>query len=972
MSRVGVGYYARLLACVAAGILAWSSALQAGIAHDPRLTWKSLRSAHFVVHFHDAEEPLARTTITIAERVHARLTREFNWVPDAPTDIILTNGVDVSNGYAQAFPANRMTLYLSPPDDINGLEEHDGWLETVITHEYTHILHLDKATGAPRFLRHIFGRNFLLFPNTFQPSWLIEGLATYAETDAAHGRGQSAYFDMLMRIEARNGIKPIYQVNQPIATWPAGTTPYLYGVQFHNYIAARYGAEKIPKLVANYSNNLIPFSVNSNGRQVLGKSIANLWPDFDEYVKHKYANQTLSIQERGVRQGTRITEHGYYTGGARVLPDGRLIYLRQDGKSEPALMRLSPGEASPRWLASVHGGARFDVHPVAGVLLAQPEIFRNANLYYDLYRVDIDSGQTRRLTHGARYRYGVWSPEGDSIIAVHRVLGVSSLHRLTPAGQKLETLWTAHAGEVLAAMSWSPGGASLVAAVWRPVTGWNLEQFSLADHQWTAVTHDAAVKADPQFSSDGASILFTSDYDGVYNVRRLTLATGTITTLTNVEGGAFHPSQAAPEAPLYYTGAGRNGFDLYRLDQAREQPLTIMSEPAAKKQPPATTSEADRAQETAPGVPGAPSPAIVLEDYSAYSGLRPRWWLPHIAVDTGRTELGFITSASDPLARHIYTADVAYDFRNNWMVGDFNYVYDRWYPIFKLRGARYNEIELDSNAEAVRVRRSDTYQTEVVFPFLYYWQRWSLHATALQVQYSDGWRAVGTRVLPDTTDNVLGAALVFDSTRRYAFSISRSNGRQVQLAAENSDVLGGSDYTGNVYTLDWREFVALGNEHVLALRLVGGWGDEQPRPFQLGGSRSAVAAPPLLAGLDYASPFYQRDHALRGYSFAVPGLVGRRMALSSLEWRFPVSRIERGIMAPPLALHQVFGSVFVDAGAAWNNGNTPETYFTSAGIEAHADTILFYNLGLNLRLGYAHGYNRGGDNQIYLRAGTSF
>ena len=958
MNRIRVSGCLCLLACVMASILGWSPALYAGIAHDPRLTWKSLRSAHFVVHFHDAEEPLARTTITIAERVHARLSREFKWIPGEPTDVILTDGVDLSNGYAQAFPANRITLYVSPPDNINGLEEHNGWLETVITHEYMHILHLDRVAGAPRFLRHIFGRNFLLFPGSFQPSWMIEGLATHTETDTArgYGRGQSAYFDMLMRIEARDSIKPLSQVNQPIATWPSGTTPYLYGVQFYNYISTRHGAEKIPKLVENYSNNLIPFFVNSNSRQVLGKSIKNLWPDFGEYITTKYANQTQTIQEKGVRQGTRITEHGYYTGGARTLPDGTLIYLSQDGKSEPALMRWSPGAKGPERLASVHLGARFDVHPSAGILLAQPEIFHNANLYFDLYRVDVNSGKIRRLTYGARYRYGIWSPEGDSIIAVHQTLGVNSLHRLSAAGQTLETLWTAHDGEVLATMSGSPDGVSLVAAVWRPMAGWNLEQFFLADRRWTALTHDTAVKADPQFSSDGASILFTSDHNGVYNVRRLILATGDITTLTNVESGAFSPSQATPEAPLYYTGAGRHGFDLYRLNQPQEQPLLIGAAPDTASQEPVLAAPTD----------------ITLEKYSPYSGLRPRWWLPHIAVDTGRTELGIITSASDPLARHIYSADVAYDFRNNWPVGDFNYVYDRWYPIFKLRSARYNEIETDSNNEAVRVRRSDTYQTEVILPLLSYRRRWSLHASALQVQDTDGWVAAGTPALPDTTDNVLGAALVFDSTRRYTFSISRSNGRHVQLVHENSDTLGGSDYTGKVSILDWREFVSLGNEHVLALRLVGGWGQEQPRPFQLGGSRSAVAAPPLLAGLDYASPFYQRDYALRGYTFGAPGLVGRRMALSTLEWRFPVRRIERGIMAPPLALHQVFGSVFVDTGAAWDNGSGPENYFTSAGIEANADTILFYNVGLNLRLGYAHGYNKGGDNQIYLRAGASF
>ena len=41
-----------------------------------------------------------------------------------------------------------------------------------------------------------------------QPDWLIEGLAVYHETDRARGigRGQSSYFDMLMRMEVARGV----------------------------------------------------------------------------------------------------------------------------------------------------------------------------------------------------------------------------------------------------------------------------------------------------------------------------------------------------------------------------------------------------------------------------------------------------------------------------------------------------------------------------------------------------------------------------------------------------------------------------------------------------------------------------------------------------------------------------------------------------------------------------------------------
>ena len=950
--------------CLIVGVLVWcqgwSTAVSAGISHDPSLTWYSLHSPHFVVHFHDGEEQLARTSIGIAERVHARLSQLFNWTPVEPTDIILSDGIDLSNGYAQVFPADRINIFVNPPDNINGLEDHGGWLETVITHEYTHILHLDKARAAPRFLRHLFGRNFLLFPNVFQPTWLIEGIATYEETDAqhGHGRGQSAYFNMLMREESRNGIKPLSQVNQPIATWPGGSTPYLYGVQFYNFIADTQGSQKIPQLVDNYSKNIIPFYVNSNSRRVLGKSIKQLWPEFDQYVGHKYAGQLAAIQARGVRQGTRITQDGYFTGAARALADGTLFYLRSDGKSEPALMVLRPGQSQAEHLVDVHSSARFDVNASAGILLAQPEIFHNSDFYYDLYRVDMRNGHTRRLTHGGRYHFAAWSPDGQRIAAVREALGVSCLLLLTAEGKPVETLWTGVDSEVVTNISWSPDGTSLAASVWRPANGWNLELFSLASREWTALTQDKAIEAQPQFSADGTSILFVSDHDDVYNVRRITLADHYITTLTNLEGGAFSPSQATAQSPLYYTGAGANGFDVYRMDTIQEVPLSVA--------PPAT-------QAAAPAP--APDPAladIAAEKYSPYSGLRPRWWLPHIAVDNGRTELGVVTSASDPLLRHIYSADLAYDFRNDWFLGDVSYVYDRWYPIFKLRAARYDSVDLDNNAKPLRVRRSDTLQAEMILPWLTYRHRWSLHTSALQVKDSDGWVASGVSALPDLTDNILGLAVVYDSTRRYPFSISRENGRHVQLVSENSDVLGSSDFTGEVYTLDWREFFSLGNENVVALRLAGGWGTGQPRQFRLGGSRSALSPPQLLDGLGFSSVFNQRDYALRGYSSGQAELTGRRMALSSLEWRFPVRRVERGIMAPPLALQQVFGNVFIDAGNAWNVGDRPERYLTSAGIEANADTILFYNMGLNLRLGYAHGFNAGGVNQVYLQAGASF
>jgi len=88
-----------------------------------------------------------------------------------------------------------------------GTTRYDDWLRLVITHEYTHVLQLDMASKLPLALRSIFGR--LYFPNALQPEWLIEGLATFEETElTAGGRGRSPGSEMVLRLAALEGRIP--------------------------------------------------------------------------------------------------------------------------------------------------------------------------------------------------------------------------------------------------------------------------------------------------------------------------------------------------------------------------------------------------------------------------------------------------------------------------------------------------------------------------------------------------------------------------------------------------------------------------------------------------------------------------------------------------------------------------------------------------------------------------------------------
>jgi hypothetical protein len=929
----------------------------AAVTHDPALVWRTLHTAHFRVHFHDDGEPLARRTAALAEHVHERLVPLIGWTPADPVDIVVDDRQDLANGYAAVFPSDHLTILVTAPDEIGGLEDHDGWLELLLTHEYVHILHLDRANGAPAVLRRIFGRNVWLFPNALQPRWLIEGLATWHETDRVRGigRGQSSYFDMLMRMEVANGVKPVRQVNQWIASWPAGHTPYLYGVAFFDFVEARHGVQGVRRLVNAYSDNLVPFRINGTSRAALGGNYDQLWPRFEEYLRERHGTRLDHIRQAGVVAGERLTRDGYYGGMARALPGGDVVYLRVDGRNEPALLRRRP-DGTVRCLAAVPPSSHLAVHPRAGALLAQPEIHRNSNLYYDLYRVDLDSGRKQRLTHAARYRFAAWSPDGSRILAVHNGGDRSALHLLDGAGRQLEVLWVGEPDVVLSAPDWSPDGMGVALAVWRPRHGWNLERFLLAERRFEALTQDGTIEAQPAHTPDGRALLFSSDHGGVYNLRRLDLASGNVTTLTNVEGGAFYPSQAEMEGPIIYSGFDASGFDVYRLDA-----------PASLATPPA----APRPASAAPAAPALTGP-VAIADYSPFDGLRPRWWFPHLTVDSRRTEVGAMTSAWDPLLRHIYYLDAAYDFSNEWVTGSFDYLYDRYLPMFKLHASRYSKLYLDADDEPERVTTSDTLLGEIMLPFLRQRRSFTARAAAYTVRDDDGWTAAGVTPQPERRDNVLGYALTYDSTRRYPRSVSRSHGVFASVTAETSDALAGSDYSGEVYTADARVLLPLGHEHVLAVRAAYGWGSGQSRAFVLGGSRSAGASPlPLDPALVY-SPFNQRDFALRGYDSGQPGLTGRRMLTAAAEWRFPLARMERGFMAPPLALHQLSGSVFAETGDAWQNGRHPDELVTGAGAEIHAETFVFYDLPLHLRLGYAYGFAEGGGSHAYLQLGASF
>ena len=314
-------------------------------AIDPGLDWKTIESPHLYVHYAAGNKAIAERSLVIAEQAHERLTKEFNWVPREKTHIILSDETDQPNGYATPIFFNRTVLFLAPPTSVNTLEDFDDWFTTLIVHEYTHIVHLDKSAGSPEYLRKIFGRFLFLFPNVFQPTWVLEGIATLKETDIENGtgRGQSAMFASMMREELADGLQPISHVNLPVSTWPAGTTRYLYGVYFMNFLVETYGEDKLHGWIEEYGDNLLPFFINTNARQTLGKNLTPLWQEFQQWLQDKFQAQIDLIKAEGIKQGEPLSVGAYRTNAVHAFKTeagDEIYYVSNTGYQRATLMHV--------------------------------------------------------------------------------------------------------------------------------------------------------------------------------------------------------------------------------------------------------------------------------------------------------------------------------------------------------------------------------------------------------------------------------------------------------------------------------------------------------------------------------------------------------------------------------------------------------------------------------------------------------
>ncbi len=955
-----------LLVVAALVLLLAAPARGAGLL-DPLLRFRQMRTAHFTIYFHQGEERLAARLAAMAEDVRTQVGLALGTEPPMRTHVILADQSESANGWATPLPRNTVFLNAAAPSGADLIGRTGDWLRLVFTHEYTHIVHLDRSGGWPRLARRVLGRSAVAFPNLWLPQWQVEGLATFEESAlTGEGRLHAGDFRAIERVPATGGLTlGLDRASGGLVRWPGGHAAYASGLGFHAYLVDRFGAPSLGRL-ATATAGRVPLFGSGAFRGIFGQSLGTLWRDYSTSL-------VKEAHEPRVSPSAALTYRGYLQAGPRFVPGGcpscpeAIVYASQSPDYFPSLRQVQGDGTDDRQLTTRYLGS---TTAVSGDLLVfdQQDLHRDVAMLSDLYAFDRRSGEVVALSHGARLQDPDVSPDGRFVAAVRedrggRDLVVAELVR-EAAGPVIAHVQTLLSGvdTQFGAPRWSPDGR-LIAAERRRLGA--MPDIVVVERATGTVQHtigDASARiVTPAWRPDGGAVVAAADFDeGWFELYEFTIDRGNLARRLTRSTGALWPDVSADGLRLAFAGYTARGYDVFVA------PYTPLVEPVRELRPPAPLV-------SPPATPEPPASAR----YSPFGTLAPTNWTPLVVASRDQTRLGGTVFGGDVLDRHAYGVSLS------WLVAgptvvppvreavpDWSavYAYRRWKPSYFGSASRetlFRSVRVTAAATPAQVAVIQTQQQAgILLPLVRV--RTSTQALASVVRTESRYHlADGER-----TSTLVAArgALARDTTERQGYSISRETGLNAGATIEFAREAFGSTADATTSTADVRAYLTgAGTHHVVALRAAFGSStglDLARQAFQVG----AVGASTSV--IDFGGSALG---LFRGASTGTPA--GSRLLVANAEYRLPLAIVERGRGTLPLLVRTLHAAVFVDT--AWLRGSvssSDEGWRRAAGAELSTDLVVGYALPVAASVGVAWSPDAAGSHgaRVYARLGRAF
>lgn len=914
--------------------------------YEPSLEFRTIATPHFWIHFHQGEEDLARRVAGMAEAVRASMLVGRPAPEPGKTHVILSGQDDVPNGWATTVPFNLVELRTAVPRPSASIGNSLDWLTLVFSHEYAHILHLDRSVGIMAGLRRVFGRLPLVMPNLFLPTWQVEGLATWRESAVTGlGRVRDGSARRVLGAAGRAGsFEPLDRVNGGLVSWPSGEGPYLYGALFQDYLAKRFGPDALERLTTETAR-WPPWIGVFAYRKVFGASAATLWREF----AREWTPASPVADESDA--ATRLTSDGFATASPRWDPvrPGVIFYARRTPEAFPSIVEWDVATGSRRTVAEKYYGESLSVRGNR-LVFDELRLERNAALVSSLHVLDDHRSREASwpLVPDARLGDADLSPDGERVVAVvtradRRDLVVAGVSR-----EAVPVVLVSEAGTYFSAPRWSPDGQRIAAE--RAEAG-RLAEVVLIDARTGAVAPliggAGERRATPAWTPDGATVLFAAAKgDEPFNLKAADLATGQIWQVTSRRDGARAPDVSADGTRIAFLGYTVSGEDVFVAPLGRTTWTVV------------PTTEDRLASTTAPSMT-ALAPPPTSASYSPRHGFVPRYWAPDIQTREADVALGAMTSVGDALGRHQASASARVwteSARAEWSA---SYAYMRLRPAIFATASQ----QIERNEAGTLTSRALTAGASTPFITV----RRSQHVLAavrlerLQFETRDAAPLSRAR-------HALRAGWWLNTTNSYGYSISSEEGIVAGLATEHARRAFGSDGRADWTAAEVRAYRRAGPDHaVLAGRMAAAWSSGD-RGFRRRAFVNDTGPPQGVLSFDGDSVLFFRGAGVSEVS-------GFRALGLNLDYRWPLWRVERGFGVFPGFLRWFHAAAFIDAADAWDRGDTIHPK-VAAGVEISADAVFGYVLPVTMTGGISWRIDPGRDGAAgphgFVRVGRAF
>ncbi len=885
---------------------------------DPSGEWRTLHTTHFRIHFRPSFVAVAHRAANEAERAWALLASELP-PPRGIVDITLSDDMDAANGFASQVPSNRITILLTSGAGEMALQRFDSWLRGVLVHELAHVFHLDRTHRWWSVLQSIFGRAPGLFPNGYQPSWMVEGLATYYESRfTGGGRVEGDVHAQVLAAQYADGPHRTPWNAVFYTSWPAGFAPYAYGGEFVDSAQGLAADSLVAQYVSTTARQLIPWRVGRPYRLTTGRDLQSDWDSVMCVLPAPSTADAAPAAPAVLARGLRSPALAQISGDRRLV-----AYHHDDGKSAPELRIMSLDDWRIVRRHRVNSNVTFDWLGDT-LVVAQLDYTGRRVIRSDLYSW-LPDGRWRRDTRARR----MTAPRaGGGVLATiglthggHQPF-VNGVPRTDTAGTSWGALVPSRDGRWVAGSRHRDGHWSLVR--------WPIDQ----PDSVTVLVSSREVISDPVWD-DAGTLYFVMPAAGLPQVHEWTDSGPVVRTAVPL--GARNGVPLGDGVFLYSTLAG-DGWQLHRGATGPARPVTA-----------------------APTVPFDSAPAVATREteYASWPSARPHYWLPSY-LDAGAAGqfLGFSTSGTDAVGRMSYfvsglaSADPLRGLGSVRLVSealgspslDIGVSNDWSLLSVTSGGTAISEHTVDASVGATFVARR--------------WRTSAALRLALEgerFQYAAEPTAPIDSVCPGCMPrDFLGGSV---SLRLAHFvsaplAVSQQDGFVWTVSYRRREQLMSTDWSGEAQSR-LAAYLALPivgyARPVLAFRVAGGvTHGPSPLSFGVGGVSSGV--------LDLGFGFRvgtSRSFPVRGYEPS--DLRGSRALTATAELRLPVLLLGRSLGHLPVGADQISLALFADAGDAWNGSDGPHlSRMVGVGGELVADLRVNYDLPLRARLGVAY------------------